>query len=176
MWTNRRDDFQIRHRPARAVFEEPLMPMPIPGEWERRNRPRLSVTPYARSADAIGDESSPIVQGGRARAPWTKVSLVGVSLLGAALLAMWTEQGPPRCAASFEAPRQLQLSRTVDREHLAADSASATRTARRYIASDAATAPRQQRFLECEALLVHGIATTHGVSVDQVRASGSHAQ
>lgn len=117
-----------------------------------------------------------VVSGDREPAAWIKVSFGTVALLGAMLLVMWAQHGSPACAPAPDVARQLQLSRMTDREHLAADSASATRTAQRYIASDAPTAERQQRFLECEALLFRGIAITHGVSAAEVRAGGRYAQ
>jgi hypothetical protein len=106
---------------------------------------------------------------------WFKVSFGAAALLGAMLLVMWAQHGLATCAISFEAPRRLQLDRPVDRDHLAADGASAGRTARRYTAATAG-ADQQQRFLECENLLVSAIAATHGVSGDQVRAATGYAR
>jgi hypothetical protein len=164
--------------------------MPIPGEWERRNGPKSATRSHGFSegperipgrtvaSDAPGraasrDAPSPPLRGSRERVTWFKVSAGACVLLGATLLMMWVQhgQGMPLCAASFEAPRRLQLSRSGDREHLAADRASATRTAQRYVASEPDTAERQQRLSACDAQLVQAIATTHGVTVDQVRTS-----
>jgi len=88
------------------------------------------------------------------------------------LVVMWVQRGPAICAAT-EAPRALRLDRAVDREHLTADAASATRKARRYMAGGTSSDERLQRFVECDALLVRGIASAHGVSVDQVRGSAT---
>jgi hypothetical protein len=104
---------------------------------------------------------------------WLRVSLATGALLGATGLILWAQQRPPSCTASFEASRQLQLSRATDREHLAADSASATRTAHRYVAADADTPERQHRFLDCETRLFDGVAAVHGVPVAAVRASAA---
>ena len=106
---------------------------------------------------------------------WFKVSFGTAALLGAMLLVMWAQHGPVTCALSFEAPRRLHLNREVDREHLAADAASALRTAHRYI-SGTAGEEQQRRFVKCEDLLVSGIAARHGVSVDQVRGAAGYAQ
>jgi hypothetical protein len=92
------------------------------------------------------------------------------------LVVMWLQQGSPLCAMSPEASRRLDLDRPGDREHLAADRQSAVRSARRYVASESDTPQRQQRFLDCEASLATDIATTHGVSVDQVRTSAGYPQ
>jgi hypothetical protein len=101
------------------------------------------------------------------------------ALLGAMLLVMWAQHGPVTCALSYEAPRRLHLNRVVDREHLAADGASAARAARRYTSGTSGTSgdeEHQRGFLGCEDLLVSRISAKHGVSVDQVRAATGSAQ
>jgi hypothetical protein len=103
---------------------------------------------------------------------WLKIALGTTVLLGGMLIVMGVQRGPATCEA-IEAPRTLRLDRAVDREHLTADAASATRKARRYMAGGTSADERLQRFLECDALLVRGIASAHGVSVDQVRASAA---
>jgi hypothetical protein len=164
--------------------------MPIPGQWERRNGSKSATRSHefnqgtervsnpdaagvAPGRAAVGVATNPPARDSRDRVTWFKVSAGACALLGATLLMMWVQQGQgaPLCAASFEAPRRLQLSRAGDREHLAADRASATRTAHRYVASELDTAARQQRLSACEAQLVQAIATTHGVTLDQVRTS-----
>ena len=164
--------------------------MPVPGQWEpRRTR---AVTPVVgvsdelnRVRDAVppalapGRASTPVekthmFRGSREPGPWFKASFAGVVLLGGMLLAMWAQRGPSLCALSPEASRRLQLSRPGDREHLATDNASATRSAQQYVAAEVDTPERQQRFLECESLLVRNIAATHDVSVEQVRSSAEH--
>jgi hypothetical protein len=79
------------------------------------------------------------------------------------LLAMWAQSGSNRCVVPFEASRQLNLDRVVDVDHLAADTASAARAAQRH-------GPRDAGAL-CEDRLLDEIATRHGVSLEQVRAS-----
>jgi len=116
------------------------------------------------------DDPSASVERRREPSVWFKVSVGAAAFLGAMLLVMWAQHGSPTCAVSFEAQRRLQLNRQVDREHLAADGASAVRAARRY-AAGASAGEQQGRFLECEDLLVSRIAATHGVSVDQMRAT-----
>jgi hypothetical protein len=103
---------------------------------------------------------------------WLKITLGTTLLLGGMLIVMWVQRGPATCVAT-EAPRTLRLDRAVDREHLTADAASATRKARRYMAGGTSADERLLRFVECDALLVRGIASAHGVSVDQVRASAA---
>jgi hypothetical protein len=98
---------------------------------------------------------------------WLKLSIGTTLLLGGMLLVMWAQQRPEICAVS-EAPRTLQLDRTVDREHLAADGARAVRMARRHMMAGASADEQQRLFLECDALLVRAIAATHGMSVEQV--------
>jgi hypothetical protein len=115
-----------------------------------------------------------MLRGSREPAAWLKTSFAAVVLLGGMILVMWIQQGPPLCAMSPESPRRLQLERSVDREHLAADNQSAERSARRFAASDADIRQRQRRFLECEAVLARAIATTHGLSAEQVLESASH--
>ncbi len=147
---------------------------PFPGEWEPREAATVVAT-QDRVRSEPHDDPSGIVE--RRREPPTgfKVSFGTAALLGAMLLVMWAQHAPATCAVSSEAPRRLQLDRQVDREHLAADGASAVRAARRYT-SGTPRGEQQRRFRECEALLVNGIAATHGVSVDQVRAATGYAQ
>jgi len=162
---------------------------PIPGQWEQRKRPASAPLPhgFSEGPDRIpnggaasvapgppaGEVASPPVRGSRDRVTWFKVSAGTCALLAATLLMMWVQHGlgMPLCAASFEASRRLQLSRPGDREHLAADRASATRMAHRYVASEPDTPARQQRLSACDAQLVEAIATTHGVTPEQVRTS-----
>lgn len=145
----------------------------FPGEWEPREA-RFAATQDRVRSKAPDDPSSSVE---RRREPptWFKVSFGAAALLGAMLLVMWAQDSPATCAVSFEVPRRLQLNRQVDREHLAADGASAVRAARRYTSGTAA-GEQQRRFLECEDQLVSGIAATHGVSARQVRESAGYAQ
>jgi len=146
----------------------------FPGEWE----PRLAANVVA-AQDRVW--SKPFNDPGgsaerRRQLPaWATLSFGAAALLGATLLVMWAPHRAASCALSFEAPRRLQLNRTVDREHLAADGASALRAARRYM-SEPSGGDQQQRFVECEDLLVGSIAATHAVSVDQVRAAARYGQ
>jgi hypothetical protein len=140
----------------------------FPGEWEPREAIAVVATHDPVRAEPYDDPKGSVE---RRREPrtWFKVSFGAAALLGA-MLVVWAQHGPATCAVSFEALRRLQLNRQVDREHLAADGASAVRAARRYTAGTAA-GEQQRRVLECEDLLVSRIAATHGVSVDQVRAT-----
>jgi hypothetical protein len=164
--------------------------MPVPGQWEPRRK--RAVTPVDevsgglnRASDAVTPalppgrtatpaETTHIFRGSREPGPWFKALFAGVVLLGGMLLVMRVQQSPSLCALSPEASRRLQLSRPDDREHLATDNASAMRSARQYVAADVDTPERQQRFLECESLLVRSIAAIHDVSVEQVRNSAEH--
>ena len=141
----------------------------FPGEWEPREAVVVVATHDPVRAEPYDDPRGSVER--RPEPPtWFKVSFGTAALLGAMLLVMWAQHGSVTCALSFEAPRHLQLNRQVDREHLAADGASAVRAARRYT-SGTATGEQQRRVLECEDLLVSRIAAIHGVSVDQVRAT-----
>jgi hypothetical protein len=146
----------------------------FPGESEPRQAARVVAT-QDRVRSEPNDDPSNIVELSREPRTWFKVSFGTAALLGAMLLVMWAQHAPTMCAVSFEAPRRLQLNRQVDREHLAADAASAVRAARRYTWGTAGK-EQQRRFVECEDLLVSEIAARHGVSVDQVRAATGYAE
>jgi hypothetical protein len=106
---------------------------------------------------------------------WLKIAMGTSALLGGMVLVMWAQQGPAVCAVS-RTPWMLHLDRTVDRERLAADTAAATRAARRYMAAGTSVDDRLHRFVECDARLVGGIAAEHGLSVEQVRANAASAE
>jgi hypothetical protein len=91
------------------------------------------------------------------------------------LVVMWAQRPAADCTLSPEAPRQLLLSRETDREHLAADFASADRIARRYVLSTVNATEQQTRFADCEATLMQEIATKHGLSPDRLRAATTDA-
>jgi hypothetical protein len=84
------------------------------------------------------------------------------ALMVGMLLVMWAET-PSGCEWPGEAPRQLVLTRSLDREHLARDLASATRIARRYAASTPDNGNRGGRASECEAALIGQIRSSHGL-------------
>jgi hypothetical protein len=107
--------------------------------------------------------------------PWLELSLAAAILLVGMLVVMWVQRPEAGCTLSLEAPRHLVLSRETDREHLAADVASAGRIARRYMLSDANPDQQHARLAGCEATLVRQIAARHGLSPDQVRASPTDA-
>jgi hypothetical protein len=146
----------------------------FPGEWEPRDAVKVIATQYRVRPESHDDRAVSVEQK-RERPTWFKVSSGAAALLVAILLAMWAHDGPATCAVSFDFPRRLHLDRPVDREHLAADGASAMRAARRY-ASGAAGEEQQRRFLECEDLLVSAIAERHGVSVGQVQVATGQAR
>jgi hypothetical protein len=141
----------------------------FPGEWEPRHAATVVAAPDRAWSKPFHDPSGSVE---RRREPprWVTVAFGAAALLGATLLVMWAPTRTATCALSFEAPRRLQLNRPVDREHLAADGASAWRAADRYT-SGTSGGDQQRRLLECEDLLVGRIAALHGVSVDQVRAA-----
>jgi hypothetical protein len=98
-----------------------------------------------------------------------ELPLVAAGLMVGMLLVMWAQRPAATCTLSREAPRQLVLSRATDREHLAADLASADRIARRYVGSSVNSAQQHARFADCEATLVQQIATRHGLSPEHLR-------
>jgi hypothetical protein len=97
--------------------------------------------------------------------------LFAAVLLAVMFLAMWAQRPTPTCMMPPEAPRQLILSRDVDREHLSRDRAVASRIELRYRASIPESAQQQSRLDACEATLVRQIVTTHGVTAGQVTLS-----
>jgi hypothetical protein len=101
---------------------------------------------------------------------WLTISVGTTVLMAGMLVVMWVQQGPAICVAAA-VPRTLRLDRVVDRDHLAADTAAATRMARRYMATGASAEERLQRFVECDARLVSAIAAAHGMTADEVRAT-----
>jgi hypothetical protein len=93
---------------------------------------------------------------------------------GAALVltvaAMWAAQPPSGCAMRSEPHRQLNLDRTVDREHLVTDLAESERVARRYSAQPDANGET------CRAGLVRQIMATHDVTpAEMLEATGRTA-
>jgi hypothetical protein len=105
-------------------------------------------------------------------AAWLEPLALAVGLLFAMIVMMWLQRPGVECALPFELPRRLVLSRDIDREHLAADLASADRIARRYMRATVDPA-QHTRFLDCRATLVEQLATRHGVDEAQVRAPNS---
>jgi hypothetical protein len=100
-----------------------------------------------------------------------ELAAVPAGLLLVMLVVMWIQRPDSSCTPSAEESRVLVLSRAIDREHLAVDLASADRIARRYMLSTDDGDEQQTRLAECEATLVHEIATRHGLLPDQVRAN-----
>jgi hypothetical protein len=100
-----------------------------------------------------------------------ELAAVAVGLMAIMIVMMWSQRPDGRCTSSTEGSRRLVLTRPIDHEHLATDLASADRVARRYMLSTTDRDQQQMRFVECEATLVHEIATRHGLTPDQVRAN-----
>jgi hypothetical protein len=93
-------------------------------------------------------------------------------------IGMWATRPAPECVMPAEPRRHLNLARTVDREHLAADVLESERIARRYSAALAAAADGQSLLTrpealadQCQAALVGQIAAAHNVTADQVRSA-----
>jgi hypothetical protein len=104
-----------------------------------------------------------------------ELPLVAAGLMIGMLVVMWAQRPSATCTLSREAPRHLVLGRETDREHLAADLASADRIARRYMASSVSPAQQRARFADCEATLLEQIATRHGLSPERLRAAPTHS-
>jgi hypothetical protein len=105
----------------------------------------------------------------RTRARRFEVWSVAGALMVGMLLMMWAQRPADGCTLSPEAPRRLTLSRETDREHLTMDLAAVDRIARREAATAAAD-QQQNRFTDCEAVLMQQIVSAHGVPPDQLRA------
>jgi len=76
-------------------------------------------------------------------AAWLELSFVAAGLMVGMPAVMWAQRPDAGCTLSFEAPRVLVLSRETDREHLAADLASAARIAQRdMLFAEGASSPR----------------------------------
>jgi hypothetical protein len=92
------------------------------------------------------------------------MKIAGAIAAAIMFLAMWAQSGSNRCVVPYEAGRQLKLDRAIDADHLAADMASAARSAQRHAIPPGASA-------DCEDRLLEAIATRHGVSLAEVRAT-----
>jgi hypothetical protein len=100
---------------------------------------------------------------------------------GAALIitfvALWATRPPPICDMTLEPHSHLDLDRTVDREHLAADIGASGRIARRYsvqMSAHSAGAPEapartsDEDAERCHARLAQQIMTTHDLTLAQI--------
>jgi len=105
-----------------------------------------------------------------------RIGALGVTIM---TIGMWATRPAPECVMPAEPRRHINLARTVDREHLAADVLESERIARRYSAALAAAPADGQSLLtrpealadQCRAALVAQIAAAHNVSADQVRSA-----
>jgi hypothetical protein len=105
-----------------------------------------------------------------------KIAALGITVM---TIGMWATRPAPVCVMPAEPRRHIDLTRTVDREHLAADVLESERIARRYAAALAAspsdglpppTLTRPEALAEqCQAAIVGQIATAHDLTADQVR-------
>lgn len=112
-----------------------------------------------------------------------RIGALGMTVM---TLGMWATRPAPTCVMPAEPRRHINLARTVDREHLAADVLESERIARRYAAALAATPtdgrssltlPRAEALAEqCQAALAGQIAAAHDVTVDQVRTATAENQ
>jgi hypothetical protein len=100
-----------------------------------------------------------------------ELSMVAVALMVIMFVVMWIQRPDAGCSWPVEVSSPLVLSRSMDREHLATDQASADRIARRFMLSTDDREQAQTRFIECQATLVDEIAARHGLSPAQVRAN-----
>ena len=98
-----------------------------------------------------------------------ELSLLAAGLMVVSVAVMWADRRDGTCATAPDPPRRLVLTEQTDGEHLATDLDSAARIARRYGSAAAAPDDQRARVLQCEAQLADAIATTHGLSPDDVR-------
>jgi hypothetical protein len=95
-------------------------------------------------------------------------------------VALWATRPPPACDMTLEPHSHLNLDRTVDREHLAADIGASGRIARRYsVQMSAQSAGAREPAAQvsdadaerCHARLAQQIMTTHDLTLAQILAA-----
>lgn len=105
----------------------------------------------------------------RQRFPSLDVWLTGAGLVGVMFVAMWADRAPSNCTLRPEAARPLNLTRVLDREHLARELAEVERVSRRVAGPPTASAGEQVQFDRCEAALLQELQARHGLSPDDLR-------
>lgn len=98
-----------------------------------------------------------------------ELTLTTAALLLMMWLVMWAQAPTADCAMQPEvAARRLVLTRTLDREHLARDLASAGRAVRRH-EHTVSESGKLHSGSTCEDTLFEAIAQKHGLTADVVR-------
>jgi hypothetical protein len=97
--------------------------------------------------------------------------------LAITVIALWATRPPPTCDMTLEPHSHLNLDRTVDREHLAADIAASGRIAERYSTQTSArpvdprrlpSGPPGAEAEQCHARLAQQIMATHDLTLAQI--------
>jgi hypothetical protein len=102
-------------------------------------------------------------------APWRGLARFAAIALAVTLAALWLNAPGVSCTRRFEPHQRMDLSRTVDQEHLAVDLRDADRVALRYVAHQASDGPAAGE--RCHATLDDQIMATHDVTAAQIRSA-----
>jgi hypothetical protein len=101
--------------------------------------------------------------------PALELTLTAAALLLVMVLVMWAQAPTADCVMRPEAARQLVLTRTIDREHLASDLASAERVVRRHAVAASESGEPHSGSSRCEDTLFEAVAERHGLTADVVQ-------
>jgi hypothetical protein len=108
---------------------------------------------------------------------WRGPAQFAAAALVLTIVALWATGPRPTCNMTLEPHSHLDLDRTVDREHLAADIEASGRIARRYSAHISAhpagadqpsAAASETGEEQCHARLAQQIMTTHDLTLAQI--------
>jgi hypothetical protein len=109
---------------------------------------------------------------GKPRGSGLELSAIAAGLMIITFVAMWIQRPDASCTLAVEGRRTLDLTRAIDREHLATDLAAADRIARGSVLRSDDRDQQQARYIECDDTLVREIAARHRLSLAEVRAGG----
>jgi hypothetical protein len=103
------------------------------------------------------------------RFPSLDAWLAVAGLIVIMFVAMWVDRAPITCALRPETARPLDLTRTLDREHLARERAEVDRVSRRIAGPPTASTGERMQFDRCEAALLQELSVRHSLSPDDLR-------